>query len=103
MPVSYTHLDFDQAIRLDPKLAQAYRVRAAAYFERGRYDEAIQDYGQTLRLAPDPGAYYNRGRCYLRQGHYGRAMPDFDQAVRLAPNVAAAYSGRAYALSLIHI
>ena len=53
---------YDQAIRLDPNLAQAYNNRGGAKVALERYQAAIDDYGEAIRLEPkDAQAYYNRG------------------------------------------
>lgn len=43
---------FNQAIALDPKLAEAYQDRAGAYESKGDYARAIADYGEALKLDP---------------------------------------------------
>lgn len=44
--------DYDEAIKLDPKFANAFNSRGSAYFEKGQYDRAILDYDQAIRLDP---------------------------------------------------
>ena len=44
--------DFTEAIRLDPKDADAYCNRARAYYSKGEYDKAIADYSEAIRLNP---------------------------------------------------
>ena len=44
--------DYDQALRLDPNLAEAYHDRGRAYLYKGEYDRAIQDYDQALGSIP---------------------------------------------------
>ena len=39
--------DFSEAIRLDPKRADAYYGRGTAYGHKGEYDKAIADYHAT--------------------------------------------------------
>ena len=43
-----------------------------------RYDEAIADFTEAIRLAPEvPHAYYGRGWVYSKEGAKGKAETDF--------------------------
>ena len=66
--------DYTEAIRLDPKNAEAYCNRGHAYEEKGDYDKAIADCTEAIRLDPKvPGRITTeavpkeKGR--LRQSH----------------------------------
>ena len=50
--------DFSEAIRLDPKRADAYYGRGTAYGHKGEYDKAIADYSDAIRLAPPKADAY---------------------------------------------
>src|SRR5580704_16050835 len=53
---------FTDAIRLDPKSAEAFYNRGYAYMSEGELDKAIADYNDAIRLNPAfAGAYANRG------------------------------------------
>ena len=68
----------------DPNDAAAYNDRGVAYARKGKYDRAIQDFDQALRLDPNQAlAYYNRGLAYRRKGEYKRARSDFSKALAL--------------------
>ena len=57
--------EYDEAIRLDPKLAQAYYNRGNAYANLGQHQRAIQDYDEAIRLDPKLApAYGNRAVAY---------------------------------------
>jgi tetratricopeptide (TPR) repeat protein len=94
-------LDYDQAIRLDPKLVVAYYGRGRAYEEKHEYDRAISNYDQAIRLDPKfANAYNDRGNSYYKgQQDYDRAISDYDQAIRLDPKFANAYNDRGNAYS----
>ena len=54
--------DYTLAIVADPTSLNAYLNRGSAYGRRGRYAEAVIDYGNALHPAPDsPTVYTNHG------------------------------------------
>ena len=44
---------YDEAIRLDPKLAIAWYNKGVALGDLGKYDEAIEAYDEAIRLDPN--------------------------------------------------
>ena len=76
--------DYDEAIRLNPKLADAYFNRGIAYAEKGEHDKAIADYTEAIRLNPSYAeAYCHRARCYGVKGDFDKALADFRKAREL--------------------
>ena len=76
-------LDYDSAIRLDPKRSEAFNARALCHYERDKRltdagnateasnarNAAIKDLQEALRLAPDLApAWFNRGLLHKRMG-----------------------------------
>jgi tetratricopeptide (TPR) repeat protein len=48
-----------------------------AQFNRGKYDQAIQDYNRAIELSPNQAVpYYNRARVYSRQERYEQVLQD---------------------------
>jgi lipoprotein NlpI len=87
--------DCDDAIRLDPKLADAYLNRGKAYSDKGDFDRAIADYDQAIELNPKSSVGYNNlCDAYLDKGDNDQAITDCDQAIRLDPKFAVAYRNR---------
>ena len=75
---------FDEAIRLNPRYAEAYNNRGTAYDSLGQSQRAIQDYDEAIRLnSRFAEAYNNRGTAYDSLGQYQRAIQDYDEAIRL--------------------
>jgi len=65
----------EQAVRLEPGNAEAWSLLATAYSQLGLEQDAIQAYGNTLRLRPDqPLALYNLGTLQLHQGRFEDAV-----------------------------
>ena len=76
--------DLDEAIRLDPNLAQAYTNRGNAYAGLGQLQRAIQDYDEAIRLDPNlASAYANRARAYTFLSNDAAAQRDVDTAIEL--------------------
>jgi tetratricopeptide (TPR) repeat protein len=87
--------DFDQAIRLNPKLAPAYGSRGMAWGMKGNYDKAMADWSEAIRLDPkDAAAYRSRGTGWNHRGDYDKAIADWNESIRLNPNDAINYSNR---------
>lgn len=88
--------DFEAAIKLDPKMFDAYDDRGNVYYVKRDYDRAIADYSVAIKLNPsDARAYYNRGVAEMDQGDRERAFADFNFAIRFDSHQADAYFRRA--------
>jgi len=67
-----------------------------AHDSRGRPDEAIADFTEAIRIAPDNAvAYSNRGNTYSNTGKLKQAIADYTQAIRLDPANPVRYAKRA--------
>jgi CubicO group peptidase (beta-lactamase class C family) len=87
--------NYAEAIRLDPKSADAFAGRGSAYLLKGDYDLAIQDYNEAIRLNPKSASAFNgRGAAYFAKGDYNRAIPDYNEAIRLDPRTPRALLNR---------
>jgi len=96
--------EFDEAIHLEPYLAQAYNSRGTAYFNLDQFQHAIQDYDEAIRLEPKfTLAYINRGLIHTMLGQFQRAIQDYDEAIRLDPNNAWAYAVRSLAYTHLNM
>ncbi len=80
--------DFDRAIRLNPRYANAYFNRGYAYTDLKQYRRGIQDFDQAIRLNPrHADAYYNRGLTYLYfLKNRRQAIADIRAAHKLQPS-----------------
>ena len=87
-----------EAIRLDPKIADAFHIRARALGRNGDPDGAIADENEAIRLDPTDAHFFNnRGLNYTRKRDYAKAISDYNEAIRLAPNWAPAFFNRGIA------
>jgi len=73
--------DYNEAIRLNPRLAAAFNNRGNAHSDRGNFDAAIADYNEAIRLDPRLAhAFNNRGIVRERQGRLAEAAADLRSA-----------------------
>jgi tetratricopeptide (TPR) repeat protein len=76
--------DFDEAIRLDPRDAAAYRQRGRLWSAKMQYDKAMADLNEAIRLDPRSAeSYANRAFVWRKKGEPGTARDDRERAVRL--------------------
>ena len=81
-------LDFDMAIKLDPKLAVAYVYRGGANFKAGNVDQAIVDYERAIAVNPKEAmAYYSLARIYSLKENKEKATQDLEKAIQINPNI----------------
>jgi tetratricopeptide (TPR) repeat protein len=93
-------LDFDEAIRLDPKSNGAYLGRARARRNMKEYDRAVADADQAIRLAPTlPHGYFERAEVRRVEDDARNALLDYGEAIRVDPTFAPAYNMRAWVLA----
>jgi tetratricopeptide (TPR) repeat protein len=79
-------------------LAIAYLNRGIEYFDKGYYDQAINDYSASINLdSRNADVYNNRGTAYQAKHDFDRAISDFETAVSLDPHHALAYNNRGIA------
>lgn len=87
--------------RAKPAISAAqHELRGRALTAEGKYDEAVAELTEAIRLQPDLARAYNaRGYAYLLARDFQHALADFDQALRLNPGYANAIQNRETTLS----
>jgi tetratricopeptide (TPR) repeat protein len=84
--------EYDEAIRLDPKNAEAYLQRGIAYSGKGDEDRAFAEYNLAIQINPNYAeAFHYRGIIYQGKGDNALAIADYTQAIRINPNLLYAY------------
>ncbi len=75
--------EFEEALRLDPDLADAYLGRGLVYeFGYSRPADAERDYRKAIALRPDfSEAHNDLGQLLARAGRYDDAIREFDLAL----------------------
>ena len=75
---------YNEAIRLDPNYAEAYRSRGFVYHCMSDRDRALADYDEAIRLDPNYGdSYACRAYIHGENGDYGKAVANLTAAVQL--------------------
>lgn len=101
--ISYAYLqaydkamnDFNNALRKNPYLADAYNERGTLYRFDGEYQLAIDDYLAAITIDPKHyPAYYNRALAYEKTKQYAQADEDLSKAIALDSGIAACYEAR---------
>lgn len=77
--------------------AKTLFYRGLAYSKQERYDLAIADYTEALKLNPQfVDGYNSRGLAYYKQGYYFSARRDYEKALELDPTGTAGQEAREY-------
>jgi tetratricopeptide (TPR) repeat protein len=98
-------INYDEAIRLNPKDARAFYYRGRAYNTKENFDLAIVNFSDAIRLDPkDARCFGWRGRAYVMKGHYDQAIADCDEAIKLNSKDASSFvwRGKAYVVKGQH-
>ncbi|MEO1289322.1 MAG: tetratricopeptide repeat protein [Chloroflexota bacterium] len=102
--ISYAYLeaydkamtDFNNALRKNPYIADAYNERGNLYRLSEEYELAIDDYNAALVIDTNHyAAYYNRALAYEKLGEYILAVQDLNQSIKLNAELIAPYEARA--------
>lgn len=80
-----------------PNLAKAFANRGTAFFAKGDYRRAIQDYSQVINLDPSNATALDN-RCWTRAtlGLLDEALQDCDLSLKLRPNHAPTLATRGF-------
>jgi len=81
---------FNEAIKINPDLDNAYYGQAVAYLQLLRYDDSIEKINTYIQKIKDndelSNAYNVLGLCYLGKNQKQKARESFDRAIKLNPN-----------------
>lgn len=79
-------LNFHQALKLQPNLADAFNFIGIYYTQENQYENAYESFDGVLELAPEYDyAYLNRGLALYYDGRYDLAVVDLKKFYDLRP------------------
>jgi tetratricopeptide (TPR) repeat protein len=80
--------NYEQAVKLDPRYAEAINNLGTVYYARKSYRRSIGYYKKALRCAtPTASIYANLGAAYFAKKNYKLAGENYEQAMKLDPEV----------------
>lgn len=86
--------EFQHALKLEPRNADALLGLAGVYESVGRTEDAESVYQEAAALRPDYwGGYQDLARFYFRTRQYDKAVEEFRRVIALTPDNAQAHSG----------
>jgi tetratricopeptide (TPR) repeat protein len=90
---------YDEALRINPKYAEAWSNKGLALGNLGQHEEAIRCHDEALRINPKYAeAWSNRGLALGNLGRHEEEIKCYDEALRINPRYAAAWSNKGLAL-----
>lgn len=92
-------IDYNKALDLNSKFAQAYFERAICKVRACDFKSALEDYSFGIKLNPSSAAYFNRGLSKLKLNQNLEAIEDLDRSIAMNLNFSLAYSTRAFVRS----
>ena len=79
-----------------PNLASALQQRATIYVSQKKFQEAIADYSEALKIkSDDPNVFERRAYAEMQLRDYDKALHDYNQAIKINPQEAKYYQVRA--------
>ncbi len=78
---------FKQCISIDYTNVLAYREKAIAEYDQGKYGEALQTLDVAIAVKKNyDEAYYWKGRCFEKTGNRDEAIRQYKMALQLTPD-----------------
>jgi tetratricopeptide (TPR) repeat protein len=88
MRVDAARKDFEHALKLDPKYADAYNNLGAVEYQDHRLKPAIKRYQQAIELNPAFATYHsNLGTAYMERKEFDKAASEYARALQIDPDV----------------
>jgi len=78
--------DYHQALRINPKDANAYHNRGTAYFNKGDFEGAISDFNKALEINPGYAeSYFYKALACEKIGHLQEALESYKDFIENVP------------------
>jgi len=79
--------DYDQVLKLDPRLADAWQHRGGEHFKLGHIKESISDFDKFIELMPQQAPYHwQRGISLYYAGRFEDGRKQFESHQTVNPN-----------------
>lgn len=89
-------VDFEAALKANPRSAEAMSWRASCYSRKGDQQKAVEDCAQAIEFdSKETLAFSTRAMAYVRMKEYTKALADYTEVLKLNPKDFAALLGRA--------
>jgi tetratricopeptide (TPR) repeat protein len=83
------------------ELSAVYQQRGYAAASEQKFQDAINEYSEALKLTPqDPRVYEQRAAVEMKINDYDKALADYSELIKLKPNEVRYYNYRAYIYEL---
>jgi len=80
--------DFERAIKIDRRFADAHNNLGVIFYLQKKYSAAIKRYEDAIRLREDSASFYsNLGAAYFSKKDYVKASMTYNQALQLDPEI----------------
>jgi tetratricopeptide (TPR) repeat protein len=80
--------EFERAVHLDHKYADAVNNLGVIEYEEKKYGKAVKQYEKALKLRPDSASFYsNMGAAYFGKKEFEKATDAYSTAIELDPNI----------------
>src|SRR6266567_4283265 len=80
-----------------PNLAAVYQQRGYAAANEQKFEDAIGDFSEALKInSRDPRIYERRAYVEMKTNDYDKALADYSEAIKLKPNEVRYYLYRSY-------
>src|SRR5206468_3164056 len=77
----------NQALKLNPRMADAWQNRGIIHFKLAHIDESISDFDEVIKLNPAQAPYHwQRGICYYYAGRFEEGRKQFELHQTVNPN-----------------
>ena len=87
-------VEYSKQIKANPNESEFYIKRGGAYLQGQRFDKAIQDFSEAIRLSDADLAYFGRGMALGRDGLINEGVKDLSVYIRRHPLSSIAYTKR---------
>ncbi|MDB6027139.1 MAG: nlpI [Verrucomicrobiales bacterium] len=80
-------LDYNEVLKLDPNMAEAWQHRGSEHFKLGHIQESISDFDKFIDLVPQQAPYHwQRGIAYYYAGRFKEGRKQFESHQTVNPN-----------------